>query len=156
MNTSIKEATIYVPDVWSAQWFRRWVIEQLSKADVRNAIGVGVEITTEGNSVATLTTDAETAGSIDAHNDDPNANPQAFAKHNADSNANAAAFAKHNADPTAHAATIAAAIAAHDADPDAHPSIMLPVAPGFAPPTTPEEVAEHDAARDSMTMFLAG
>jgi hypothetical protein len=91
-NTSIKEATIYVPDVWSAQWFRRWVIEQLSKADVRNAIGVGVEITTEGNSVATLTTNAETAGSIDAHNADPNANAAAFAQHNSDINAHALSY----------------------------------------------------------------
>lgn len=60
-----------IPDRWDAAWFRTFVVEVLAKADIRNAIGAGVTITSDGNSVATISADAETAGAITAHNADP-------------------------------------------------------------------------------------
>ena len=77
----LQQTTIFVPDKWDASWFRVFVVEMLAKADVRNAIGQGVTITSIGNSVATISADAETTGAISGHNLDPFAHAEAFAAH---------------------------------------------------------------------------
>lgn len=76
---ALQDVSLRIPEQWDAAWFRRLVAEILSRADVRNAIGVGITITHDGNSVATLTSDA--SGSVQAHNLDPLAHEQAFALH---------------------------------------------------------------------------
>jgi hypothetical protein len=81
MMSGIQQTTLRIPDVWDAHWFRVFVTENLAKADVRNAIGQGVTITSIGNSVATISADAETAGAVSGHNDDPLAHAEAFAAH---------------------------------------------------------------------------
>ena len=66
----IERLQFYVPEQWSADWFRRvFVAEILAKLDVRNALGSGVAVSSSGNSVATLTT-ALTAADITAAIDD--------------------------------------------------------------------------------------
>lgn len=77
----LQQTTIFVPDKWDASWFRVFVTEMLAKADVRNAIGLGVTITSNGNSVATISADAETLGAISGHDADPLAHAEAFAAH---------------------------------------------------------------------------
>jgi predicted RNase H-like nuclease (RuvC/YqgF family) len=71
--------------VWDASWFRVFVAEIIAKADVRNAIGEGVVITSDGNSVATLSVDAETLGALTAHDGDPNAHANVIALHTSNS-----------------------------------------------------------------------
>ena len=81
--TALNQVPVRIPDEWDAQWYRVHLVETLAKADIRNAIGVGVTITSDGNSVATLTVD----GSADLvpHNDDPFAHVAAFIAHQAES-----------------------------------------------------------------------
>ena len=79
--SGIQQTTLFIPDRWDPAWFRTWVVQNLAKADVRNAIGYGVTITADGNSVATISADAETAGAISGHNLDPLAHAEAFAAH---------------------------------------------------------------------------
>lgn len=79
--SGIQKTPLRIPDVWDAAWFRTFVAEVIAKADVRNAIGYGVTITSDGNSVATISADAETAGAISGHNLDPLSHAQAFAAH---------------------------------------------------------------------------
>lgn len=81
MMSGIQQTTLRIPDRWDAAWFRTFIAENLSKADIRNAIGLGVTITSIGNSVATISTDAETAGAIHGHNEDPLAHSEGFAAH---------------------------------------------------------------------------
>ena len=90
----LQDTPLRIPDVWSATWFRQFVAEVLAKGDVRNAIGAGVTITSNGNSVATISTDSETSGAISAH----------------------------NADVNAHAAAIGQAILLHTLERDPHPT----------------------------------
>jgi hypothetical protein len=86
----IEKTPLRIPDTWAPAWFRTFVVEYMAKADVRNAIGVGISITSEGNSVATLTVDGSVSeAAIEAHNNDPYANANAFALHNSDMNAHA-------------------------------------------------------------------
>lgn len=75
----IQNQPLRIPDTWDAAWFRLFIAEVLAKADVRNAIGDGIAITSDGNSVATLSTDASTA--IAPHNADPLAHADAFSAH---------------------------------------------------------------------------
>lgn len=77
----LQKTPLFVPDRWSAPWFRTFVVEVIAKADVRNAIGQGITITSDGNSVATLSADAETTGAISGHNLDPLAHVEAFNAH---------------------------------------------------------------------------
>ena len=94
--SGIEKTPLRIPDAWFASWFRTFVVEYMAKADVRNAIGVGIEITSVGNSVATLTVSgAAGSAAIEQHNNDPMANQNAFALHNSDANANMAAFNAH-------------------------------------------------------------
>lgn len=82
--SGLQSIPLRIPDAWDPVWFRTILLEVIAKADVRNAIGVGVTITSEGNSVATISADAETAGAITAHNADPFAHAEAFAAHKAE------------------------------------------------------------------------
>lgn len=59
--SGIQHVSLRVPAEWDASWFRRFITEALSKADVRNATGSGVTVSSAGNSVATLATDVTTA-----------------------------------------------------------------------------------------------
>lgn len=81
----IQNTPLRIPDVWDASWFRVFVSEVIAKADVRNAIGQGVTITSNGNSVATISADAETAGAITGHNNDPFAHQAVLDAHRAES-----------------------------------------------------------------------
>ncbi len=83
--SGIQKTPLRIPDVWDAAWFRLFVSEVMAKADVRNAIGYGLTITSDGNSVATISADAETTGAITGHNLDPLAHAQAFNAHRAES-----------------------------------------------------------------------
>jgi hypothetical protein len=80
----LQNTPLRIPDQWDAAWFRQFLVENLAKADVRNAVGVGLTITSDGNSVATLSSDAETAGAITAHNADPFAHADVINAHVAD------------------------------------------------------------------------
>lgn len=80
----IEKTTLRIPDQWSAQWFREFVARHVAKADVRNAIGYGVTITSDGDSVATISADAETAGAISGHNADPFAHAAVLDAHRAE------------------------------------------------------------------------
>ena len=82
--SGIQKTPLRVPDQWDASWFRTFVSEVLAKADVRNAIGYGLTITSDGNSVATISADAETTGAITGHNLDPLSHTQAFNAHRAE------------------------------------------------------------------------
>lgn len=84
--SGIEQTTLFIPDQWSASWFRTWVAQNLARADVRNAIGYGVTISSNGNSVATISADAETAGAISGHDLDPFAHVAAFGAHVAQPN----------------------------------------------------------------------
>ena len=79
---NLKDTPLQIPDQWAAAWFRNFVVETLAKADIRNAIGVGVTITSTGNSVATITADASAA--LTPHIDDPFAHVAAFGAHRAE------------------------------------------------------------------------
>ena len=81
--SGIQNTPLRVPEQWDAGWFRTFVTEVMSKADVRNAIGNGVTIESSGNSVATLSTDATLA--VAPHNSDPLAHVDAFGAHKAES-----------------------------------------------------------------------
>lgn len=50
----IENIPLRIPEQWSPDWFRHFIVEVLSKLDTRNALGQGVVITSSGNSVATL------------------------------------------------------------------------------------------------------
>lgn len=82
----LSQIPLRIPDQWDPTWMRMLITEVLAKADVRNAIGVGLTITSSGNSVATISSDAETVGAISTHNDDPLAHVAAFDAHRAESN----------------------------------------------------------------------
>ena len=92
--SALQQTPLRIPDTWSATWFRTFVIEVLAKADIRNAIGYGVTITSDGNSVATLSTDAESAGAITGHNLDPLAHAEAIGVHESKPDPHPA-YAKH-------------------------------------------------------------
>lgn len=80
---AIQNQPLRIPEVWDAAWWRTYTAEVLAKADVRNAIGEGVTITSDGNSFATITVDA--SASIGPHNLDPLAHVDAFTAHKAES-----------------------------------------------------------------------
>ena len=79
--SALQHTPLRIPDVITGAWFRQFVIEVLAKADIRNAIGYGITITSDGNSVATLSTDAESIGAISGHNLDPTAHAEAINLH---------------------------------------------------------------------------
>jgi hypothetical protein len=79
--SALQYTPLRIPDVITGAWFRQFVIEVLAKADIRNAVGYGITITSDGNSVATLSTDAESAGAISGHDLNPLAHAAAFEAH---------------------------------------------------------------------------
>jgi hypothetical protein len=83
----IQQTPLRIPDAWSATWFRTFVTEVIAKADIRNALGIGVEIASDGNSVATLTVDSNV--NVAAHNLDPLAHVEAFDTHKSESDPHA-------------------------------------------------------------------
>ena len=82
--TTLKDVPLRIPDQWDPNWFRVFVVEYLAKADVRDAIGVGITITSDGNSVATLSTDASQTAYVQAHNNDPSSHTEAINAHRAE------------------------------------------------------------------------
>jgi hypothetical protein len=94
----IQSQPLRIPDTWDAAWFRTYTAEVLAKADVRNAIGVGVTVESDGNSVATLTVEAGAA--LTPHNEDPLAHVAAFVAHQAESD-------PHNQYPLKSSTTVA-------------------------------------------------
>jgi hypothetical protein len=82
--SGIQSTPLRIPDQWSATWFRTFVAEVMAKADVRNAVGVGITIESDGNSVATLTAGGD--GGLLEHDGDPAAHANVIALHTANSN----------------------------------------------------------------------
>jgi hypothetical protein len=77
--SGIQSTPLRIPDQWSATWFRTFVAEVMAKADIRNAVGVGVTIESDGNSVATITAGGD--GGLLEHDGEPLAHANAFAFH---------------------------------------------------------------------------
>ena len=48
----IQDIPLIIPDPITAEWFRKFIAEVLSKMDPRNATGSGVAISSDGNSTA--------------------------------------------------------------------------------------------------------
>jgi hypothetical protein len=82
--TALQNIPLRIPDQWSAEWFRNFVIETLSKADARNILGVTV--TADGNVFATIDMTASVATELTAHNADPFSHADAFNSHKAEAN----------------------------------------------------------------------
>ena len=68
----IQDIPIAIPPEWSAEWFRTFVREVLAKADVRNATGSGVAVSSSGNSTAHL----DASGDLAAHVAEADPHPQ--------------------------------------------------------------------------------
>ena len=77
----IEKLPLQIPEQWSPTWFRMFINEVLAPLDTRNALGIGVDVLSQGNSVATL----DVTDTID----------DAIAAHDALTTAHAAAFAVH-------------------------------------------------------------
>ena len=71
---NLKDIPLRVPEVWSAAWYQRHFAEVLAKADVRGATGVGVTISADGNTEATL----DITDTISTHEVDPTAHATAI------------------------------------------------------------------------------
>jgi hypothetical protein len=80
--TALQNIPLRIPDQWSAEWFRQFVIETLSKADARNILGVTV--TADGNVFATIDMTASVATELTAHNADPFSHADGFNAHKAE------------------------------------------------------------------------
>jgi hypothetical protein len=65
--SGIEKIPLMIPEEWSASWYRRHVAEVLSKLDTRNSIGDGILVTSDGNSVATLSATDAIEQAINAH-----------------------------------------------------------------------------------------
>lgn len=70
--SGIQDIPLAYPGIITGEWFRRFVTEYLSKADIRNATGNGLTITSNGNGYATLDATAD----ITAHEAALNPHPQ--------------------------------------------------------------------------------
>jgi len=108
--SSLKDIPIQIPEVWSAAWYRRHFVEVLGKADVRAATGIGVTVTSDGNSEATINAVADVATAIELHDSLPGAHHSAIDA--------------HDVDAAAHGSTIAAAITAHEGLSNPHPTYL--------------------------------
>jgi hypothetical protein len=78
---ALQDTPLRIPDKWSATWFRQFVVEVLAKADVRNSIGDGVSVSSDGNSYATLSTVDAQAAALAAHVGDPFTHEQIVQAH---------------------------------------------------------------------------
>jgi hypothetical protein len=65
--SGIEKIPLMIPEEWSAAWYRQHVAEVLSKLDTRNSIGNGILVTSDGNSVATLSATDAIEQAINAH-----------------------------------------------------------------------------------------
>lgn len=68
----IQDIPFRIPEQWDAAWFRQFIAEVLAKMDPRNAVGSGVTITSDGNSVATI----DATGDLASHTSEANPHPQ--------------------------------------------------------------------------------
>lgn len=59
MAQGIEKIPLRIPANWDAAWFERFVREVLANADVRNAIGQGLDVSGQSDSVATLAVSAD-------------------------------------------------------------------------------------------------
>jgi len=102
----IEKIPLRIPEQWSAAWFRQFIVEVLAKLDTRNALGEGIVITSDGNSVATINaTDA-----ID----------EAIADHDALVTAHGPAITAHDEKTAVHANAFVAYDTTHKAQSDPH------------------------------------
>lgn len=85
--TALQDTPLRIPDAWSAAWFRRFVVEVLAKADARNVVGQGITVTSDGNSVATFSTQTGVEAAIATHDGNPFAHGNLMAGHAADRDA---------------------------------------------------------------------
>lgn len=53
-GVGLQDIPLRIPEEWSAAWYSKHIREVLALADVRNALGDGIEITGQPNEVATL------------------------------------------------------------------------------------------------------
>jgi hypothetical protein len=65
--SGIEKIPLVIPEEWSAAWYRQHVAEVLSKLDTRNSIGNGILVSSDGNSVATLSATDAIEQAINAH-----------------------------------------------------------------------------------------
>lgn len=68
----IQDIPFRIPEQWDATWFRQFIVEVLAKMDTRNAVGSGVTITSDGNSVATI----DATGDLTSHTSATDPHPQ--------------------------------------------------------------------------------
>lgn len=67
MARGLDQIPLKIPEKWSAEWFRGFVRDVLSLADVRNAIaGTGITIEGSSDTVATVSADSDLAGLVNA------------------------------------------------------------------------------------------
>ena len=52
--TGIQDIPQRIPEEWNPQWFKEFIRDQLSDADVRNATGIGISISGQPSETATL------------------------------------------------------------------------------------------------------
>lgn len=62
----IEKIPLIIPEQWSPTWFRTFVMEVLAPLDTRNSLGVGLVVSSDGNSVATLDVTAALNAAINA------------------------------------------------------------------------------------------
>ena len=67
----IDQIPLNIPAQWSAEWFRTFVREVLAKADVRNATGSGVSVSSSGNSAAHLDASSDLSAHVAASDPHP-------------------------------------------------------------------------------------
>ena len=79
----IEQIPLRKPEQWSAAWFQEFILRVLGPMDTRNALGVGIDVSSNGNSVATL--------------DATQAVDDAIAEHDALASAHAVAFTAYDA-----------------------------------------------------------
>ena len=56
--SGLEKINLRIPKQWDPEWFRRFIIDVLAKADARNAVGAGITVSGNADEVATLTADA--------------------------------------------------------------------------------------------------
>lgn len=118
--SGVEKIPLRIPSKWDPEWFAAFVRDVLSKMDTRNATGVGVSISSDGNSVATIDVTATIDDAIDAHDAEAAAHATQIAL----------AVTTHDADPDAHEEQIEAALDVHRLETDPHPEMIedLPLA----------------------------
>ena len=135
--SGLEKVNLRIPKQWDPEWFRRFILDVLAKADARNATGNGITVTGEPDGVALLSADAtlvalaaldSSAGLVEQTGADT------FAKRALGIGASTSIPTRADADGRYDAAgTAAAGDAAHVAAGDPHTQYALEVAlPAFA------------------------